>query len=391
MKERVLFHLSHIDLDGYTCQLLTSYLFEKRNYYNSNYGREIIVRLEQIIDDIKKLPQQSKVFVLLTDLNLTIQEANFLEEIIDELLDEYSYDIELKLLDHHITGEGASETFRWYYLDSTKSATAITFEFLEKKIGFEEDLKIKLTKFTKSVNALDIWLQDEVQEFEYGKVLMKLISSARELNKLLFPKEDTKYKLQLLKDAMDIYNREDIPEDKKHIYLDDQIHFMKKRFFRRKKDDTLDNMLTDYIVNLLTKNRKNMTVTYKGYKGLLSSMIGNISLVGNGFLLKNPNYDFFIDVSGRGNVSIRANGKVDVSIMAQELGSGGGHVNASGGRIKGHRDSYLYSVILESVQSIMTEREYLETTLPNKKETKEDEKEPDNSFSNKIDLSMFKR
>jgi oligoribonuclease NrnB/cAMP/cGMP phosphodiesterase (DHH superfamily) len=190
---------------------------------------------------------------------------------------------------------------------------------------------------------------------------------------------------------MDIYSREDIPEDKKHIYLDDQIHFMKKRFFRRKKDDTLDNMLTDYIVNLLTKNRKNMTVTYKGYKGLLSSMIGNISLVGNGFLLKNPDYDFFIDVSGRGNVSIRANGKVNVSIMAQELGSGGGHVNASGGRIKGHRDSYLYSVILESVQSIMTEREYLETTLPNKKETREDEKEPDNSFSNKIDLSMFKR
>jgi len=391
MKERALFHLSHIDLDGYTCQLLTSYLFENRNYYNSNYGREIIVRLKKIMEDIKQLPQQSKVFILITDLNLTVEEANFLEEIIEELLDEYSYDIELKLLDHHITGEGASETFSWYYLDSTKSATAITFEFLEKEISFEEELKTKLTKFTKSVNALDIWLQDEVQEFEYGKVLMKLISSARELNKLLFSKEDTKYKLQLLKDAMDIYNREDIPEDKKHIYLDDQIHFMKKQFFRRKKDDTLDNMLTDYIVNLLTRNRKNMTVTYKGYKGLLSSMIGNISLVGNGFLLKNPNYDFFIDVSGRGNVSIRANGKVDVSIMAQELGSGGGHVNASGGRIKGHRDSYLYLNILESVQSIMTEREYLETTLANKKETEEDQKKTDNSFSNKIDLSMFKK
>ncbi|EJF06303.1 hypothetical protein ThvES_00016140, partial [Thiovulum sp. ES] len=51
-QDRKVFHLSHIDLDGYSCQLLSSYIFKDASYYNSNYGREILSRIDEIFDEI---------------------------------------------------------------------------------------------------------------------------------------------------------------------------------------------------------------------------------------------------------------------------------------------------------------------------------------------------
>ena len=40
-----------------------------------------------------------------------------------------------------------------------------------------------------------------------------------------------------------------------------------------------------------------MTVYYKGHKGILNFGIQNSSIVGNGFLQKNPEFDFFMNES----------------------------------------------------------------------------------------------
>jgi hypothetical protein len=361
-KNRKLYHLSHIDLDGYSCQLLSSYIFEDRKYLNANYGKEVLARVDEIFEDIQKQDKKKKIFILITDLNLTEDEAEYLSN----LKDNSSYDIHLQLLDHHITGLEVSEDYSWYHLNDKKSATMITYEFIKKNFGFPEDISGTLESFVKSVNALDIWLKDEVEDFEYGKVMMRLISSARELNKFMFQNEDNSYKLHLLKGAMDILTKDQ--SENKNIYLDDNIHFLKKDFFKGdRENDTFDNLLTDYIVALLEEQKDQLTVQYKGYKGLLTINLGNTSILGNGFLIKNEEFDFFIDVSGKGNVSLRANGGVNVSIMAKELVGGGGHVNASGGRIRNFKESFFFNKMKSNVQSLFTEKEYVSTILPWKK------------------------
>jgi oligoribonuclease NrnB/cAMP/cGMP phosphodiesterase (DHH superfamily) len=350
-QDRKVFHLSHIDLDGYSCQLLSSYVFKDTSYYNSNYGREILSRIDEIFDEIDDLPKDRKIFILITDLNLSDKEAEYIEDRIDE--DEHN--IHIQLLDHHITGESVSKNFSWYYLYDGKSATQITYEYLKKNFGFGEYETEELEKFVVSVNALDIWLQETGEPFEYGKVMMRLISSARELNKMMFPDEDNEYKRFILEEAKKIYSQNHKRND---IFLDDQIHHIKKSFFKKDEDDTFDNLITEYIVELLTKEKEFFTVKYKGYKGIFTFMLGNTSIVGNGFLSKNPDYHFFIDSSPKGNISFRANGGVDVAIMAKEIGNGGGHKNASGGKIKAFRESFTYLKAKEVIQGVFYEKEY---------------------------------
>jgi oligoribonuclease NrnB/cAMP/cGMP phosphodiesterase (DHH superfamily) len=42
--------------------------------------------------------------------------------------------------------------------------------------------------------------------------------------------------------------------------------------------------------------------------------------------------------------------------MAEEVGNGGGHPNASGGKIKEYRDSFVYSDIKSFVQGYIDEK-----------------------------------
>ncbi len=359
-KNRRLYHLSHIDLDGYSCQLLSSYVFKDRKCYNSNYGKEIILRIDEIFDDIKTQLTSKKIFILITDLNLSEDEAKYIE---DKKANCTKYDIHLQLLDHHVTGQDVSEKYKWYHLNDKKSATLLTFEFLKRNFGFDENIINNIEYFTQVVNALDIWLQDQVENFEIGKVLMRLISSAKEINKAMFQDIDCEYKMSLLSKSIDILIDQTV--ENKHIYLDDQIHNLKKEFFRENRENnTIDNLLTDYVVQLLTNKQETFTVIYKGHKGLLTYMLGNTSIIGNGFLLANPDFDFVIDLSGKGNLSFRASGKVDVSIMAKELTGGGGHVNASGGRLKNFRETANYDGAKSAIQSIFIEKEYTSNILP---------------------------
>ena len=102
------FHLSHTDLDGYGCQFIAKEFFPHIKFYNANYGKEVLVRLNSILDYIihstqstenllalkfGKTPKNSstkqttneKYLLLITDLNLTLNEANYLNERVSEI------------------------------------------------------------------------------------------------------------------------------------------------------------------------------------------------------------------------------------------------------------------------------------------------------------------
>ena len=340
---RPTYHLSHIDLDGYSCQLITNELFEEITFFNANYGPEVGTKLKEILRliDLSKTPCN----ILISDLNLTLDESKFLDKAVKERTLK-GIDIELLLLDHHGSGQESADLFEWYVLDTTRCATKIVYEYGLQHWDISATLQEWLTPYVAIVNAVDIWLMHEHDNFEYGKVCLRLVSESRELSRYIFDNEDRNYKFALLKGAAQMSQVTNAP-----IILDEKIHSMKKSFFKEDIDNTLDGLATTYIVKLIGLYKDRFTINFRGYTGVLTFSLGNTSIVGNGILRANDDIDFVIDVGGRGTLSLRADDKINVAILAKELAGGGGHPNASGGRLKSFKDKFLYSDVKTFIET----------------------------------------
>jgi len=340
------YHLSHIDLDGYGCQYLSTQCFDKIDCYNANYGPEVSARLGEIVKKIEQdkfvQGEETERLILITDLNLTTKEGNWIEK------ESIRIGAKIQLLDHHATGAKAAERFAWYKLDTSRCATLITYDWLQTHYSFDKENR--LARIVKAINAIDIWVSDD-DLFEYGKVMLGMISGAREVNRILFPAQDRAFKLSLIEAAKDLIDEENAP-----IALDDALHQIKKRFFLQKKNNTKDNLVAFYVTDLLTTDKQRLTINYRGYKGILGYNVGNTSIIGNTCMLNNPEYDFYMDINFRGHFSLRSNNKLDVSQMAAEIGNGGGHPNASGGKIDGYKDSFVYADVRKFVQNYIDEK-----------------------------------
>ena len=341
-----LFHISHTDLDGYGCQLITKEYFKEGFFYNANYGLEVKLSIKKVLEQLLEYKEE-EILILISDLNLTFQEAKDLDSDINKLTKD-GYKIKLQLLDHHISGKKSAETFSWYYLDDKRCATKIVYDYMfEEYEGFDSEVSSWLNPLVNAINAVDIWLEHEIKNFEFGKVLMSMITKVREINNILFADLNREFRFYLLKEAAKY-----IDEIDGHIKLDNDVHFMKKDFLKlNDKDDTLDNLSATYLVKTLENVKDDLTVTYKGHKGLLTYCLGSISIPANAFLRANPDYDFFIDINKKGNASFRADGKVDVAMMATKLANGGGHINASGCKFEDFKEVIDLSEVKTYIQN----------------------------------------
>lgn len=351
-------HLSHIDLDGYGCQLVMSYTPYPITSYNANYGAEVMERLEEIVEAIRVQGKDS--VILISDLNLYPNEAQWLQSETTKL-NEIDIAVEIILLDHHGSGAKTAAQYEWYFLDTERCATKIVYDYA--KAHFELDEPLWLNEFVNVINAVDLWHQDQHDYFEYGKVCMRLISEARELPRVLFAAEDRNYKLTLLRNAAEMMHKPKAP-----VLLDEALHRLKKAFFIEEEDNTLDNLSTKKIVSLLGEKRAEMTIYYKGYRGFLSYGVGNTSIIGNGFLTTYDEYDFIVDVSLRGTMSLRGHNRVDVSLIAKEWANGGGHPNASGGRIQGFKEQFRYTRVRDQIEKLIGTKEAIMRDLAAKEE-----------------------
>ena len=341
-----LFHISHTDLDGYGCQLITKEYFKEAFFYNANYGLEVKLSIKKVLEQILEYKEE-EILILISDLNLTFQEAKDLDSDVEKLIKD-GYKIKLQLLDHHISGKKSAESFPWYYLDDKRCATKIVYDYMfEEYEGFDGVTKDWLNPLVNAINAVDIWLEHEIKNFEFGKVLMSMITKVREINNILFADLNREFRFYLLKEAAKY-----IDEIDGHIKLDNDVHFMKKDFLKlNDKDDTLDNLSATYLVKTLEDVKDDLTVIYKGHKGLLTYCLGSISIPANAFLRANPEYDFFIDINKKGNASFRADGKVDVALMATKLANGGGHVNASGCKFEDFKEVIDFNEVKSYIQN----------------------------------------
>lgn len=338
-----LFHLSHTDLDGYSCQVITDHFFEKKNFYNSNYGPEVTAKINKIENDIKQLSGKRKSLILITDLNITPDECALLDKIVTRL-NFLGKEVEVQLLDHHGSGEKQSKEYKWYFLDTSRSATKITYDYFLKNYKPIKELHPSMKDYVDAVNAYDLWNMEE-EGFEFGKVLNRVCVDSKELSGNIFPVENFEYRKHNLQSSFDYF------EGGRYVDFDDSILSQKKKFLGKgEKKDTIDNLVASYIIELLNKNKENMTVHIMDYKGILTNAIGNSSVLGNAFLKANPDYDFFLDIGNSGNVSLRSDGKVDVSKIAAKFFNGGGHPNASGGRVQGIKEIYIYTSLKRQIE-----------------------------------------
>ncbi len=340
------FHLSHTDLDGYSCQLITKEFFKEGFFFNANYGLEVKLNIKKILEDIKLFKEEEILFII-SDLNLTITESKDLDKAISSLNEE-GFNIKLQLLDHHATGKKSSDAYEWYFLDTKRCAAKIVYDYINTEYkGFSPEVDSWLSPLIDAVNAIDIWLDHEIKNFEFGKVLLSMVSKVREVNNVLFPDLNRDFRLHLLRESANYLTKEN-----GNIKLDNEIHFLKKNYLMQdNQDDTIDNLSAKYLVDSLEKLKEELTITYKGHKGLLTYTLGSISIPANAFLKANEDYDFFIDIGKKGNSSLRADGVVDVSYIAQKLANGGGHVNASGCRFDDFKETINYQDVRTFIQN----------------------------------------
>ena len=116
------------------------------------------------------------------------------------------------------------------------------------------------------------------------------------------------------------------------------------------------NLVSNFVVKKLSDERAKFEISYLDKKGVLTYNIGNTSVIGNDFLVANPDIDFFIDITSRKTMSFRANGNADVSQMAKHLVGGGGHINASGGLFMAFKDDYSYVPIKAQIVDLITKK-----------------------------------
>ena len=333
------FHISHTDLDGYSCQLISSKIFPEGNFYNANYGLEVKISIDAVLKEMRDFKEE-EIFFLISDLNLTLDESKSLNREINKLNNE-GFKIKLQLLDHHATGKPSSLKYDWYFLDVSRSATKIVYDyFIEHYNEFEAMCTDEFKKLIEAVDDVDIWHEND-EYFEFGKVIMRIISHSQEINPTLFPNENRNYRFYLLNRAMDFIHMNDA-----HIVLDDNIQNLKKQYLRLdEKNDTIDNLMSKYLVYLLENKKEDFAVYYNGHKGILTFSLANISIPANTFLKANTDFDFFVNLGRRGSTGFRATGNIDVAVLASKLNGGGGHPNASGGSFRDFKETTDYTKV----------------------------------------------
>lgn len=311
----IVYHLSHNDLDGYGSQYVTLVAGLNTINYNCNYG-EIQENIEIIKKSITSDDQ-----LLITDVNLTEAEASY----IDKLQKEVGFD--LKLLDHHKTGRDVAKKYDWYHLDETKCGTFLTWEFFDSL----EETKL----FASIVNDYDLW-KEENEHFNKGKALTKIVEEYKYSFSKGLEEEENKMILTLLDNAYRLMKKNiSVSRVEEKMYSITRILFLDGN--KDNEDLTLHeikvNFYTDKIMELEPKAYT--VVNLDGYNTYLFTGLSKIFQIFSNKILNNiDDLDVAINISKSGTMSIRSRREdIDLGIIARKYFNGGGHPQASGGKL----------------------------------------------------------
>jgi len=310
------YHLSHTDLDGYSCQYLTSIAFEKIEYFNSGYGKQIDENFKTILNKIKKND-----LLLITDLNLTADQSEYIDKASTLM------GFKLLLLDHHGTGKPSAEKYDWYNLDVSKCATMITYEY------YKEHFNKAIEYLVSCVNAYDIYLEDD-KLFNFGKTMNGLLMS----NRRIFPKvllnEERKILFKIIEDSAFILNlTKDVVEAERGIY--DTLRTYLSEGVSNPETLPFDTLKSQFLYNPIVDNEMFDVIEIEGRKVEVYFDMGDIFQEFSHLRLEKSDLDIALNIGLMGNISMRASNNTDITVdkIAQKYFNGGGHPKASGGRV----------------------------------------------------------
>ena len=157
-KRTLLVHVSHNDMDGFgSTHVVNKFMPERLMIQdNTNYG--------EIISKLTEIGYGQNINLLITDINLTMEEAQFIDENYNDWC----------VIDHHGTGQAVAEAYSLnYFLDTGSCGTLQTFDALN---SFEYNEDINLEDVCVLINAYDIYLTDSPL-FRKGMLLANYVKS----------------------------------------------------------------------------------------------------------------------------------------------------------------------------------------------------------------------
>jgi len=355
LTNKKIIHLSHIDLDGYGCQMVTNKLtLNEKIYYNTNYDT-IDEKINDILNFMKD--NEDNYLFLITDLNLTIETSTALD------LVQREEHFDLLLIDHHASGENSAKLFDWYHLDTSKSATALTFNHF-KKIISKDDIELTtnshlIEDVVDLINRYDLWNKDDMEKFNKASFLSSIIYenafSVRDL-RLQFNIEMIEKIGKILANGSTFDAECQYPIETQRLLED----FSKKFNMGYLSDKNIPSKIRMYLASTKT--------LYKNIIGVKDDVLifGNISssvaqycfdyLFSSNEMVEYNNKTYypsnctFIKLSSKGTMSIRST-NCTAKTIAEKLG-GGGHPNAAGAHIEIENKDTLDDICSRIIETI---------------------------------------
>lgn len=309
------YHISHTDLDGYGCQMVTKKALPNDIvYYNTGYGKRIDEDLDVVLSILT--PEDT---LLITDLNLTEEQSKK----VDDAAREVKFSI--ILLDHHETGKPSADKYPWYHLDTTRCATKIIYDwFVDKGIDLTD---IKYT--VDMINIYDLWQENN-----------PLFSKAKGLNQVLWNNKGEYPKvLGSLENHFLIYMIDMFGKSLKAGHSIPRVELMayefKRTFFDPDKmsEDPLHIAKIRSMYPYIMDSDLFTSVEIDGKQGKVFFGLDSIFQEFSSMLLHESEIDFAVNIGTQGNLSLRSRNGTRVNDIARQYFHGGGHPAAAGGSL----------------------------------------------------------
>lgn len=375
-RDTLLFHLSHNDLDGYGAQYMTRAAGFNARYYNADY-RDVPATLDRIFEDMAKVNQPA--LLLITDLNLTLDQADMVARRIDGMgsadAPKESFkgtskakakpgllspdmaamlkqslaqetDVaeegprvksEVMLLDHHATGEDAAEKHDWYYLDTSRCASRLAFEAVAPYL--DEKAQALYAARAEFIDVGDRWLKDDPR-FHRSIFLIGLMM---EDDQLAPPLDSLKreYRFHLMDAFFEKMEQGASLEELERAVYDFRKNFLSGRIADEALSDSekpLKDKFHKLCAEVIPPDQIPM-LRIDGYRaGIFFNWPHDVFRGVVMELMENQGkMDMAIRVGGNGRMSLRSNNGVDVGIISGRYFEGGGHPGAAGGVLKDNR------------------------------------------------------
>lgn len=273
------YHISHTDLDGVGCQIVSSHIFKYGaiKFYNANYN-DVDQVIAKVIGEMRKDDR-----LLITDLSPCNPETI---DLLDNLYNKSS----VTLIDHHKTAMESLHDKPWAKIDLKFCATKLLYNYMH---CYEIE---ELAAFTNIVNDYDLWIHKDARSSRFNTLLHGLGIEdfrCRFQHKLSLVESETESKIIDILIGID------------NSYVRKAVELAKIM---------TDDSGTQYALVFAERMSSN---------------------IGESILSQNPQIQYVLIINAQNKTaSLRSRkGEYDVSALAKSRG-GGGHQPASGYRIQ---------------------------------------------------------